>query len=139
MRILSMIALGLTFAVVGCSDDGAKIVSVSGVVTLNGSPLADASVTTQPIGGEVNPGSFARTDAQGRFTLKVVGTNQSGAAIGKHRVVISKQEGGSGRSSDEGGVAAKETLPERYNGKSELRLEVPAGGVSGHKFELTKP
>jgi len=77
-----------------CGSCGSKfpVAPVSGTVTYQGTPLADATVTTQPIAiDSVNPGpgSFGKTDAQGHYELELVKPAKKGAIIGDHRVMIS--------------------------------------------------
>ena len=77
----------------GCG--GEKLAPVSGVVTLDGAPLADASVTFQPVaqgGIDAGSGSYAKTDAEGRYTLRTVTGDRRGAVVGKHVVRISQYE-----------------------------------------------
>src|SRR5262245_17896545 len=126
MRLLRLLAAGLALAVAaGCG--GRSTASVSGVVTLDGKPLEGAAVSFTPAsrdGGGVG-GSYGKTDANGRYTLRTVVTNATGAAVGKHRVSISlykedpKNPDGAGR---------KELVPAKYNAKSELTFEIPSGG-----------
>jgi hypothetical protein len=123
----------------GCGDYG--LAPVSGRVTLNGLPLADAYVSFQPIGdkdhGNPGPGSFGKTDADGRFTLRTVGGQRTGAVIGKHRVTIRKgQTPKPGVNEDY--AQYKDTLPARYNAKTELELEVVAA-TDQADFALTTP
>jgi hypothetical protein len=77
----------------GCGGSEFAIAPVSGTVTQDGKPLADVVVTFQPIAetraGSAGPGSFGVTDDQGRFTLTVAGSRQSGAVVGLHRVMFS--------------------------------------------------
>lgn len=75
----------------GCSG-GTTVAPVAGVVTLDGQPLAGASITTQPIAtGDQHPGSgsFGKTDQEGRFELELVTPAKKGAVVGEHRVMIS--------------------------------------------------
>jgi hypothetical protein len=124
----------------GCGNQEGRFAPVSGVVLLNGKPLADASVSFTPVATEqtsYGPGSHALTDAQGRFTLKVASSNRSGALVGKHTVRLSLADTPKG---DPGGAhLTKELLPARYNSKSELTFEVPPDGTQEAKFELTRP
>jgi hypothetical protein len=124
----------------GCGNKEGPFAPVSGVVLLNGKPLADASVSFTPVVTEqtaYGPGSHAITDAQGRFTLKVSSANRTGALVGKHTVRISLGDAPKG---DPGGAhLTKELLPPRYNSKSELTFEVLPDGTQEAKFELTKP
>ena len=67
--LLALVALCLS----GCgSSEGYTLVPVSGTITLDGQPLAGASVSFQRSGGEatVGPGSGAVTDASGKYELK---------------------------------------------------------------------
>ena len=64
---------------------------VSGTITLNGSPLSDATVTFTPaaVGAEV-PASTGRTDTSGKYTLSLISDDSPGALVGKHTVRIAK-------------------------------------------------
>src|SRR5262249_34965527 len=83
--------LALALPAVGCGG-GPKVAPVSGRVTLDGQPLAGASVNFQPLsdGNNLNPGpgSYGKTDADGRYSLRVVVDDRPGAFVGKHRVEI---------------------------------------------------
>jgi len=72
----------------GCGDRGPRLVPVSGVVTLDGKPVADAGVMFKPAGNL--PPASATTDAEGKFRLATL--NKPGAVLGEHRVSIVKQE-----------------------------------------------
>src|SRR5215470_13236777 len=89
-RLLPLLA-ALAVGAVGCGND--QVAPVSGRVTLDGQPLANAAVTFQPVRtegkGNPGPGSGGFTDADGRYTLKVTGTEARGAVVGKHKVTIS--------------------------------------------------
>lgn len=65
------------------------LVEVTGRVYLNGQPLANAQVLTQPVGRKCR-GAIGGTDAEGRFTLRtdVEGDFLPGAYAGEHRVTI---------------------------------------------------
>lgn len=120
-------------AVVGC---GGGTAAVSGVVTMDGKPLEGAVVTFSPIGGDPEGGvggSSGRTDAEGRYSLKTVLSERSGASVGKHRVMISQFKGGDPKNPEGGG---KEAVPLRYNHNTELTFDVPAGGTAQANFEL---
>src|SRR5688500_34311 len=94
MRLAAFLMLGpLLFA--GCGER-LPVAPVSGMITFEGKPLAGASITTQPIAASSTnpgPGSFARTDDQGRFELELVKPARKGAIIGEHRVMISPAAG----------------------------------------------
>jgi hypothetical protein len=71
----------------GCNGSGLDLAPVEGIVTYNGTPLADAGVLFKPAQG---PFAMGVTDAEGRFTLTTA--NEEGAIIGDHQVAISKAE-----------------------------------------------
>ena len=137
-RSLVPFALALTL-VAGCGRGGA--VPVSGRVTLNGQPLANVHVSFQPIaaGKDHNPGggSYGITDADGRFTLRLVETDVAGAVAGKHRVEVTPRN--TDDDADRRGKGAPTGVPARYNRNSELTFEVPAGGTDKADFVLTAP
>src|SRR5262249_48651873 len=89
MRPLSLLPLFLLLT--GCVG-GYSVAPVSGRVTLTGTPLADAAVLFQPVSSDGNenpgPGSTGVTDADGRYTLTLVGKDIKGAVVGKHKVRI---------------------------------------------------
>jgi hypothetical protein len=125
----------------GCNGDG--IARVSGKVTLNGKPLANADVHFQPIGSKNNPnpgpGSHGKTDANGNYTLRLqTDEDRLGAVVGKHRVMIYAYER-AGPQSDAGSPKLKDKVPLRYNEKSELTCDVPKDGRSDADFALQAP
>jgi len=75
-------------ACLGCSPSGPVIVPVKGVVTLDGSPVAKASVMFQPVDGG-NP-AIGETDADGKFSLTTqLEKPREGAIVGEHIVTVS--------------------------------------------------
>ena len=72
-------------ATAGCNRSGLDLAPVEGVVTYNGSPVAEAGVMFAPQQG---PSAMATTDTEGKFALTTA--NHEGALIGQHRVSISK-------------------------------------------------
>jgi hypothetical protein len=121
----------------GCGST--KIAPVSGRIMLNDKPLAKASVTFAPIGGkdkEPGPSSAAITDADGRYTLKLIGQEGNGAVVGKHKVMVALQE--EVDTSDDAPIKLKQ-LPLKYNGQTTLEFDVPAGGTEAADFDLKVP
>src|SRR5262249_53151941 len=82
--------LGVTL--MGAFGCGQKFVPVSGKVPLKATARATAPVSSQPIAPpgtlEAGPGSQARTNDKGEFTL-TTSTGKNGAVAGKHQVRIS--------------------------------------------------
>jgi len=71
----------------GCGS-GPRLTQVSGVVTLDGAPLADASICLIPT--EEGPIANANSDAQGHFVLMT--SNRPGVTPGQYRATVSKTE-----------------------------------------------
>jgi hypothetical protein len=150
MRNVSML-LWMLVALAGCGQ-GLPVAPASGVVLLDGSPLANASITTQPVATNSRnpgPGSFGRTDAEGRFDLELVTPAVRGAIIGEHRVLI--RPGGavtatSAPQQTKDGIKVfsdaplKETAnkwPASFTDGS-LRIQVPSEGTKEIRVEVTK-
>ena len=70
----------------GGASDAPDLAAVSGTVTLDGQPLADANVTFI---SENGPVSTAKTDAQGNYSLGTKGQND-GATVGNHKITVTK-------------------------------------------------
>jgi hypothetical protein len=123
---------------IGCGAPH-PLAPVSGRVTLDGKPLANASVTFQPVVGGSNnpgPGSGGFTDADGRYTLKVVGLESRGAVVGKHTVHITLVPPETDPTDDK--PKKLKQLPAKYSGKGgKLEFDVPAGGTDHADFALT--
>ena len=84
-------------------------------VTLDGKPLAGASVTLVPekfLGDVIKPATGV-TDARGVANVATAGEEVPGVACGMFRVEVSKKDTG-----------GRETLPARYNQKTTLGVEV---------------
>jgi len=112
----------LAGAVAGCSGGGGPPLGrVSGVVTLDGEPLAEAIVTFAPSPGRP---SLGITGSDGRYTLAYT-AEQTGAMIGDHVVRISTE-----RYVERPGGAVEqmpERVPPQYNTQSKLTATVKAG------------
>lgn len=133
-------ALGLVSVALapGCKgSEYRETAPVSGTVTLNGTPLAGATVVFQPTAesGDPGPASFGETDSDGNFTLQLNG-GKEGAVVGKHRVFIStrKMKPSAPNSDSEVEVAA-EQVPQIYETEPP-RIEVPKGGTEEANIEL---
>ena len=102
--------------VIGCSPaDRPPLGRVTGLVRLDGQPLAHATVHFTPAGpGRTSQGT---TDPAGRYELLYL-RNIPGADIDHHRVRITTASDANG---------GRELLPPRYNTRSELEATVVAG------------
>jgi hypothetical protein len=149
-RSIATLASGLlTLALVltGCGgSEGPPTVKVSGVVTLDGKPLADADVNFV---SKMHAG-YGKTDKDGKFQLV------SGAVVGENIVYFSKiddpkfvDDPANGMDAGQLAAAAAATggranapkgqlvPPEFASADSKLKFMVPDGGTSSANFDLT--
>jgi hypothetical protein len=85
-----ILPLSAAILAVGCSR-GPKLVSVSGKLTMNGTPLKNVKVEFHPDPDKstAGPSSSAITDGDGNFTLVCADKgNPPGAIVGHHRIVL---------------------------------------------------
>ncbi len=129
VTVFSCAVMLLTLA--GCPSASTRpeveLVPVDGTVTMDGEPLAGASVM---FGGG---SAMGETDANGHYEL--ARGDRKGVTVGDHTVVIEKwvTEDGSPYKSDEVSpmeANAKQEIPAKYsNGETtELKATVPAAG-----------
>lgn len=95
--IFSALVLVCALMLPACgSKNNLKIEKVSGVVTLDGQPLADAFVYFTPVGDGVP--AFGKTDAQGVYQLQTASGSIGGTTVGnykihfQHEIVIKPEE-----------------------------------------------
>ena len=90
IRRLAAIA-ACTALVAGCGRRGPDVQYVEGVVTVQGRPLAGATVCFYPVGGGL-PGA-GQTDAEGQYTLTTPNARPAaGATVGEFTVTVEKYE-----------------------------------------------
>jgi hypothetical protein len=123
----------------GCGGPPYRVQPVSGTVTLDGRPLADARVSFEPRReGEAfvaGPGSYGKTDGAGRYQLRTL-EGQRGAVVATHDVTISTYQGKADPASDEPTVITPEKVPARYFELGSLTFTVPAAGSDTADFQL---
>lgn len=83
-RLWLMVALLVT---AGCGADNPALVPVTGIVTMDGHPVAELIVTFTPTGETLGNGALGGTDTEGRFTLADV-RGGAGAHMGKYKVSL---------------------------------------------------
>lgn len=123
------ILLLMVATLAGCGGpEHPDVGEVSGTVTLDDKPLAEASIMFQPSNGRASTGT---TDANGKYSLMYL-DGVSGAMIGSNKVMISTQVDGE----DGQPPLVKEKLPPRYHSRTELTADVKAGSNT-FDFKLT--
>ena len=128
---------------VGCGGDG-NVAHVSGVVTLNGKPTADIAITFQPLAVEgkntTPPAATGVTGSDGRYTVKLIGSDKPGAPVGKNQVRFT----GHVELTDLSEEALKKAkpkinIPTRYWNDPNFVFDVPKQGTKSADFQLTSP
>ncbi|GIS63091.1 MAG TPA: hypothetical protein DCE39_13440 [Planctomycetaceae bacterium] len=119
-----VVICGIFFYLFNSMSGGANLpplASVSGTITLDGKPLANATVFFDPVTDMKNAeqrqtgSSIGRSDEQGVYTLAYPG-GHSGAVIGMHTVRVNK--------TDKNGL---EILAKKYHRQSQMKHEVKDG------------
>ena len=128
LRRIAFLFLPLLVAV-GCSQ-GPSTAPVSGKVTREGKPFANASVGFQPT-GSANPGSgsYGRTDADGHYDLKLVLTDAPGAVVGPHKVSVTPA-GKPRDPKDDSAIGNTKSVP--------FQFVVPPEGSTTADFDIPK-
>ena len=133
-RMLQLAFLGSLVVAAGCSGrrvtDYADLdlAAVTGTVTLDGKPLAGASIFLEDANGRL---SFGTTDASGAYRM-MYNSEKPGVTKGKKTVRITTRGGAfeerGGETSD-----AEERVPARYNTRSALTVVVES---DTHTFDF---
>lgn len=132
-RPLAVCTALMLLSIYGCGGDSSRpaISTVTGIVTLDGNPLENATIMFQPDNGRPSSGM---TDQTGRYTLEYA-AGVPGAAEGAHTVIIRTLIPGE----DGTPPVSPEKLPKNYHDQTELKAQVSAG-KNEHNFDLsTKP
>ncbi len=119
------VATGLLLIATGC---GSKLPVVAGTVTLDGEPLANATVMFLPLDElpehETQPPAQGLTDAAGKYTLEQR-AGSDGIQLGDYSVRITTYQPAS-RDVDPPIPAIRERVPVKYNLETELKAVVTA-------------
>lgn len=141
LRAITLFACAVVGVVLvsGCNS-GAGLpatVSAEGTVTLDGAPVADATITFIADVGSYN--ASAVTDKEGKFAMKAF-EEKKGAVPGAYKVAINKTivESRSGKQG-ESDVNLKQGLPMKYSNflTSDLTIQLGNAGDKNIKYELT--
>lgn len=151
--ILPSLLLSASFLLLlgGCSKKSDKwtagrppVYPASGIVLLNGEPVADATITFQPVDPSGKGGS-ALTDSSGYFQAQTFDPGD-GLTEGVHNVAVRKTKmvDRDGNVVEEirepGGIVEKDFLPKKYGNfdKSGLQVTITGGKNDLGKFDLSE-
>jgi hypothetical protein len=130
---------GLLLVVAGCGGGGLSLAPVSGKVTFDGKPLANATVGFYPEGPNSGVNSSGKTNENGEYTLMTVVDRKTGAVVGKHRVsiIVASDTAGSDAPADKLPKNRAPKIPTKYFGEeSILSCVVPSDGKTDANFDL---
>jgi hypothetical protein len=146
VRLSPIATFAMLLAALGCGGGGPnyKTAPVSGRVTLDGQPLANAEVYFFPTAEDTRkheankaiPHAHAQTDDQGNYKLKAVidGRAVDGGIVGENRVTVSLNERNMEKQVLKSGLP-RELVPAEYNTNSTLKVTIPPEGKT-ENFEL---
>jgi hypothetical protein len=117
----------------GCGPSGPEIASVSGRVTMDGKPLANATVVFIPENGRP---AGATTDSDGRYVLNFA-QGRRGAIPGKNMIRVTTQRDPTPGEDGKAIPGSKETIPAKYNAATELTFDVQPKKKNVANFDLT--
>ena len=128
LKLISIALLASLATSAGCS--ASKLTPVTGLVTLDGQPLAEGTIHFAPAKGDAS--TQAAVIKAGSFSTELHNTNYKVQIFAPKpaKVVAKLDENGPG-----GGPRVEELLPPRYNIQSELTLQV-SGPTKAANFEL---
>ena len=119
-------------SITGCGAP--KLVPVEGTITLDGRPLAGATIGMELVGGEKDFRLFSgATDASGRYVIKPFESNREGALAGKYHVMITSVKAPPG--ANEMTVLPRDPIPQEYQNGSKT-LTVPEAGTTNADFAI---
>ena len=133
----------------GCEKSKAiKTDLVTGVITMDGAPLAGATVTFSPVDDKASV-AVGTTDANGKYTLQtLLGNPGAGTTPGDYVVSVSKsvnEPTGKQEFSDSEGkmvdiVKAREIIPDKFTNKksSPHKATVVSGQENKFDFDVSK-
>jgi hypothetical protein len=124
--------LCIVVILVGCG--GPRPVPVGGKVTLDGQPLAEATVILVANEGPLDERTFTgETDSEGHYSIKQAVSGASGVPPGVYTVKITSVK--VPPDADELTPLPKERVPKEFLDGSQT-LEVPAEGLTNQDFAL---
>jgi hypothetical protein len=130
----------LLLFLVGCGGKGGPELPVSGIVTLDGQPVANAMVRFMP-DKDTDPSStgFGQTGSDGKFVI-TGGQGKKGLVAGRYKVTVNKAaqidlKSDEGAGAVVGGPETKDELPAIYSSPAQTILSYSVTG-DGKPIEI---
>jgi hypothetical protein len=108
---------------------------VEGRITLNGQPLANATIVLSPVRGTEHGPYTGKTDADGQFALGSAENERGGAVPGEYMLMIATVMSPPNADEMTPAPTQKEVVPARWRNGSE-RFTVPEGGTKDANFDM---
>lgn len=140
-RALVLACIGGTMFAVGCGSSQLSYAPVSGVVTVDGKPIAGAHIVFSCDDVKVDgpkPASTATTDDSGHFAFHTLTPDKKivdGAVVGRHRVLLTTVLYDS--TGDQTRVVREELLGPEYTTGEKLTVDVPAEGIDDLHLDVS--
>ncbi len=130
--LLVALLAGITsLSLTGCSPPGMTLDKVSGNITFDGQPVEEGRILFRAVEGDQR--AFSGAIQNGRYELESLPGKMT-VEITASRIIPGKFDESN---PDEKVPMGEMYIPERYNSKTELTAEVPAGGAKDVNFTLT--
>ena len=130
----TLIGLVTLLTLSGCGESGPQLVQVSGVITLDGTPVPQLGVQFSPAFEKASP-AYGVTDADGRYQL-LYSADRKGAMPGTYIVELQALEPQFDEAGNRVGPPPVK-LPKKYDSSGSLSAEVNSGESNTVNFELT--
>jgi hypothetical protein len=131
-----------SLSLIGCGGSQLNYAPLSGVITVDGRPLAKAQIVLQcddiTVSEVARPTCRAVSDESGKFTIKTLTPEKrliDGAVVGKHRVAIRTEIIESGPQGQPV-VTRKEMLPAAVTNGDQITVVVPSSGKTDWQLAL---
>ena len=139
LRATCLLLGSFLLAAAGCSAGNVDgTLSVSGMVTFDGSPLETGKVILEPVQPGERP--YAGSIHDGKFQLNVTPGKKIVRITATRLIDPKKLSASTKRSMEVGGAATipVQFIPAQYNQQSELTVEIDAAGGNDLQWDLTK-
>jgi hypothetical protein len=137
---MRLLLCGCLLALAGCGGGGGQTLPVSGIVTLDGNPVAEVLVRFYPdTGTDPTSSGYGQTGTDGKFVI-ASSKDKKGLVAGRYKVTVSKGRPETGSSEEGAGavipeVELKDDFPAIYSDPSKTILSYSVTG-DGQPIEI---
>ena len=129
---VSLLVLLAGISLVGCGgSQGPATYPVQGTITFDGVPVAQGQIIFRPVDTQLLPQAVNFTD--GKYTVRL-NAGQQAVSITATREVPDKFDTSN---PGEQTPVVEQYIPDKYNARTELQIDVSKGGQAEFNFDLT--